>query len=157
MPFGKALLKAFSLANQQDWLGTTCDLEIPIHKDLYDYNRLFVYPTPMKNSMKNDLKLIMYPVVSWNVPPIDKLEFLLGLEGLASEGEGWEWNLMKKVQNTAAFSLFLKLVKAGLIKQIGEKGTRENAVPERFPGLTPLEPIEYYINFLMENIEIREL
>lgn len=152
IPFGKALLDAFKLTNEQDWFGTTCDLKIDIHEDLWKFDTLFVYPTPMKNG-----SLVMYPVVSWNVPPIEKLEMLTALKGLAKPKEGWNWDLMKKVQNTAQFSIFLKLVKAGFIKQIGEKGEIQNAIPERFPGLTPLEPIEHYINFLLENSDSSEL
>ena len=69
IPFGEGLLKAYCLANEQDWFGTICDYEIDIHKDLWKFDGLFVYPAPMKNG-----SFIMYPVVSWNVPPIDKLK-----------------------------------------------------------------------------------
>ena len=149
MPFGKALVKAFNLANEQDWIGTSCDHEIHIHEDLWDFDRLFVYPTPMKNGF-----LVMYPVVSWNVPRIDKLEKLTELKGLTYKGEKWNWKLMNKVQNTALFSLYLKLAKTSLIKQKGKKGNILNASPEGFPHLTPLEPIEYYIDFLLENLAV---
>ncbi len=149
VPFGKALLKAFNLANEQDWFGTTCDPRIHIHKSLWKFDKIFVYPAPMKNG-----SLVMYPVISWVVPPIEKLEILTALKGLTTPNEGLKWDLMKKVQNTTTFSLFSKLVQAGFIKQIGKKGRKQNASPKRFPGLTPLEPIEYYINFLLENSEM---
>jgi hypothetical protein len=68
-PFGKALVKAINLVNEQDWIGSTCDNEIYIHEALWDFDRLFVYPPPMKNG-----SLLLYPVVSWNVPPIENLK-----------------------------------------------------------------------------------
>jgi hypothetical protein len=87
------------------------------------------------------------------VPPISKLIALVELKGLTKEGELWKWKLMNMVQNTTSFSLFLKLAKAGLIKQKGRHGKMLNAIPETFPAYTPMEPIEYYINFLLESAE----
>jgi hypothetical protein len=93
----------------------------------------------------------MLPVVSWNVPPIEELEILIGLKGLVPENGKWEWKKMNIVQNTILFSLYLKQAK--LIKMAIEGEEVRNVSPKEFPGLTPLEPTEYFINLLLENFE----
>lgn len=151
IPTGKGLIIAINLANDQDWIGTSCDHKIDI-ENLWSFDRLFVYPVPMKDGL-----LTMYPVVSWNVPPLDELRILTALGGLAEINKGWEWKLVNRVQNTTIFSLYLKLAKAGLIKQGVKNGKILNATPNEFAGINPMEAIEHYINIFLENFEIKEL
>ena len=148
IPFGKSLLAAHNLAENQDWIGTSCCNNFHISKSIYNFEKLLVYPAPMK-----DGALRMHPVVSWNVPSIHELENLTGLGGLVKEGDGWKWEVMKKVQNTVLFSLYLKLVKAGFIKQgQGEKKEKMlDVTPDKSPLINPTEPIEHYINVLIEH------
>lgn len=59
---------------------------------------------------------------------------------------------MNIVQNTILFSLYLKQTR--FIKMAKEGEEVRNLSPKEFPGLTPLEPTEYFINLLLENFEI---
>lgn len=147
MPLGKAIVESYNLANSQNWIGTSCRSDIPFLEDIYDFDKIFVYPAPLKNG-----ELIMLPVVSWNVPPIEKLELLIGLKGLVPQNGNWEWKKMNIVQNTILFSLYLKQTK--FIKMAKEGEEVRNLSPKEFPGFTPLEPTEYFINLLLEDFEI---
>lgn len=150
IPSGKALLTAHKLAEKQDWIGTSCDNDINIPENHYSFDKILVYPAPMK-----DEYLKMYDVVSWDVPSMHELGELTGLGGLTKEKEGWKWDVRKKVQNTVIFSLYLKLVKAGFIKQAVQKEKMLNATPDKFPGVDPMDAIEHYINLLLD-LEIQE-
>ena len=150
--FGRAIVDSYNHANSQNWIGTSCENDIPFLDDLWSFDRIFVYPTPLKEGNL----MMMRPVVAWDVPPIEDLESYIELKGLTSEHEGWNWKQMGIIQNTILFSLYLKQVNAELIKLVGEKEEVLNASPTEFPGLTPMEPTEYYMNLFLSTLKTSE-
>jgi hypothetical protein len=49
MPLGKAIVESYNLANSQNWIGTSCRSDIPFFEDIWDFDKILVYPAPLKN------------------------------------------------------------------------------------------------------------
>ena len=39
--FGKAIVNAYNLENDQDWIGTCCEHDLPRIDELWDFHRVF--------------------------------------------------------------------------------------------------------------------
>jgi hypothetical protein len=129
--FGKAIVNAYNLENDQDWIGTCCEHDLPRIDELWDFHRVFVYPAPMKS----EKKLMFRPVISWNVPEYRELrDKTAKKEGLAIGDMDWKYAY--RIQHTMMFSLYLKGV---LNKTI-------QARPSKFPPDIPIEHIDSCVN-----------
>jgi hypothetical protein len=134
--FGKAIVNAYNLANDQDWIGTCCEHNLPRIEDLWDFGRVFVYPAPMKS----EKKLIFRPVISWDVPEYRDLRDKTVIKGLAIGDMDWKY--ASRIQHTVMFSLYRKGVLNGLI----------TAKPSAFPKDQPIEHIDSIVNeFIRDN------
>ena len=106
--FGKSIVEAYNLANNQNWIGTSCGDKLPHIASLWDFDKLFVYPVPMK---KGAIRLL--PAVSWKIPTTEQLCRAATDRGLSFKGEALSWeNYGYKIQNTILFSMYLEKIKA---------------------------------------------
>jgi hypothetical protein len=137
--FGKAIVNAYVRANNQEWIGTSCESDLPHINSLWNFDKVFCYPPPMKRGEPIRLS----PVVSWKVPPTDLLSRLSTDKGLTSTGEGlrWEWGM--KIQNTRIFALYLEK-----IKSLEERDKPHKANPSEFHGSLHTSLIEINIEDL---------
>jgi len=125
--FGKALVDAYRLANNQNWIGVSVAESVAGHHLCWGWSSLVNYPTPMKSG-----PILIRPVVAWTIPPF--LDFVKGLtsQGLSREGETLEWEWGSKVQNTALFGIYLRL--------LTPHGRYLN--PVQFQGILPVQMLD---------------
>lgn len=99
--YGKAVIKAHKLEMSQNWIGITCDHQLPHLDGLWGINSVICYPPPMKSGL-----ISVHPVISWDVPEFTSLVRYLTKGGLIKDGEliGWEW--AEKVNNTVQFGMY---------------------------------------------------
>lgn len=102
--FGTAIVEAYTLVNNQNWMGVTLPRGLESHKSLLDWGRLVVYPAPMKSG-----PIVQRPVVAWDIPPYHDFVKTFSAEGLAKEGEALDWSWGNKIQSTILFGIYLKL------------------------------------------------
>jgi hypothetical protein len=106
--FGKSIVEAYNLANNQNWIGTCCGERLPHIRSLWNFDRVFVYPVPMK---KGAIRLL--PAVSWKIPVTEILCRAATDKGLTIKGEVLNWESYGyKIQNTRLFSMYLEKIKA---------------------------------------------
>jgi hypothetical protein len=103
---GKAVIRAHELEMAQNWIGITCDNQIPHLNDNWGLDSIICYPTPMKSG-----EIRLHPVISWNVPDFQTLIRSLCKGGLIKDGEILSWFWGEKVSNTAQFGLYRTLLK----------------------------------------------
>lgn len=105
--FGKAIVDAFNLANEQNWIGTICENSFQDLSGLWDFDLVVRYPVPMKKG-----KIDQFPAVSWNVPSTEYFIQKSRENGLMRPEEGLTWNKHGyKIQNTRLFSMYLDKIK----------------------------------------------
>ena len=132
--FGKAVVDAYQLASNQNWLGVAfCD-NFQFPDSMWDIGKVIPFPVPLKEG-----KIILLPAVTWNIPSSNLLLQMTTGRGLTKSGEYLEWNYFNKLNNTAIFSLYLK----SIIKI--EKDTGKKVNVRHFQGFSPLEVIEHII------------
>ena len=117
--FGTALINAHKLEEQQNWIGTCCEPNLPGIEDLWDFKKVFVYPAPLKN----EILLTHRPVISWNVPKYIDLREKTSVNAIRHKYVTWRYDSL--IQNTILFSMYRKLVKNNII---------EMAKPSAFHG-----------------------
>lgn len=132
--FGKAVIDAYRLASNQNWLGVTFNYNFQLPPSMWDIDKVVVYPSPLKKG-----KVGLLPVVSWEMPPVSALIKMTLGEGLTNPDEFVEWDYFEKMNNTAIFSLYLKS-----IKKI-ERETKKRVNISHYQGISPLEVIEHII------------
>jgi len=103
---GKAVVDAHELESVQNWIGVTCQPELPFVDGLWSFGSLICYPAPMKSGFMRN-----HPVVDWNVPGGRELANMLAGEGLTCEGEKWTWALGQKLNNTVQFGVYKEFAK----------------------------------------------
>ena len=123
--YGKPVIEAHEIESKQNWLGITLQPKIPNADKLFTNSKLVVYPTPMKSG---PVKLM--PVLTWDIPDFNSLILLLSKNGLAKEGEVFEWQWAEKIKNTIEFRIYLKILK------------KNNLEPNSFYGFLPTQIIE---------------
>lgn len=126
--YGKAVIGAHELESSQNWIGVSCEPQLPHASEHWRYGRLIAYPTPMKSG-----SIIIRPVVDWDIPTTACLYGLVCSEGLTRSGEHLSWPLAEKVNNTLEFSLYKSLLQ------------KNGGDPEIFIGLSPISLIESHI------------
>lgn len=148
--FGKAIIEAFDLANRQNWVGTSCDLDSSCMHGLWDMDRVILYIPPMKNGMAKFM-----PVSSWDMPSCNKVLSNMSIEGLSSKHDIGEWKKLDVIHNTQIFSLYLKMR-----KQFCDEFAIKTKEPEAAKFIRahyaneardPLEYIERSMNKLQSN------
>ena len=136
--FGKAIVNAYNLANNQNWIGTACEPILSSHIDskreeLWDLDRIIMYDVPMKTGIVRCI-----PAISWNLPPTAKSHCTLADrlfvqtlgKGLSKKnGENVKWSNKTKIQNTLIFLIYLKILKNSQARMIANG----NNVLKRFP------------------------
>lgn len=125
LTYGRAVIAAHELEQAQNWIGITCAPNLPGIKDLWSLDRVVCYPAPQK---RGQMKL--YPVVSWPVPPTEKLMQLLMDGGLTRAQEVITWELGEKANNTILFRLYQEFLRKRVVDC------------SRFHGTLPVHPIE---------------
>lgn len=99
--YGKAVIRAHRLEMAGNWIGVTCDNNLPDMDKLLALDSLILYPAPMKAA-----PIKIYPVVAWDVPKFSVLTKVLTQEGLTKKGDllGWDW--ADKVNNTVLLGMY---------------------------------------------------
>jgi hypothetical protein len=133
--FGRALVDAYQLATNQNWLGVSISHDVSGFETVCSIEKLIIYPPPLKNGMMR-----LMPVVSWKIPPSNELIKLTLGAGLTRPNEIIEWDYVNKINNTVIFSLYLKVLMET------EKITGKRVNTSKFFGFTPLEIIEHKID-----------
>lgn len=125
LTYGKTVVRAHNLEMAQDWVGITCDSELPHLSAAWGYESLVRYPPPFKSG-----RIALHPVVSWDVPSFRAIVRMLCSQGLTKANDVLDWNWGRKVNNTAQFGYYLRLLR------------RANENPRNFYGRSPLETVE---------------
>ena len=98
LAYGPAVLEAHQLEQKQDWIGIACAASLPYIEELWDWDRVVVYPVPFKSG-----QIQLHPAVAWNVPSVRLLTQRTTSEGLFAAGEFLPWEWQRKVIHTAIF------------------------------------------------------
>jgi hypothetical protein len=123
--FGKSIVEAYNLANNQNWIGTSCGEKLPHINSLWHFDRVFVYPVPMKRGA-----IRLWPAVSWKIPITEGLCRAATDRGLTFKGEVLNWESYGyKIQNTRLFSMYLEKIKA-----LEERDRPYTADPSQYYG-----------------------
>lgn len=105
LTYGRAVIAAHELEQAQNWIGITCAPDLPNIETLWSLDLVVCYPAPLK---RGPMKL--HPVVSWPVPPTERLMRLLTGGGL-TRGQGViTWELGEKANNTILFRLYQEIL-----------------------------------------------
>lgn len=125
LTYGRAVIAAHELEQAQNWIGITCAPDLPDIEALWSLDRVVCYPAPQKRG-----QMRLHPVVSWPVPPTERLMQLLMGGGLTRAQEVITWELGDKANNTILFRLYQEFL-------------RKRPVDcSRFYGTLPVHPIE---------------
>lgn len=125
LTYGKAVITAHEIETCQNWIGVSCDNNLPHVEDQWGFDSLIAYPTPMKAG-----PVKIRPVVDWSVPIKELVKYLMG-GGLTLEGEVIQWALMEKLNNTVQFSVYKSLIK------------QYESDPDKFYGISSMEVISH--------------
>jgi hypothetical protein len=128
--FGTALINAHKLEEEQNWIGTCCESDLPGIENLWDFEKVFCYPTPLKTE-----RLLTYrPVISWNVPKYRDLRNKTSVNAIRHKYVTWRYDSL--IQNTILFSMYKNLIVNNVL---------EKAKPSSFGGHL-MEILEFYID-----------
>lgn len=125
LTYGRAVIAAHELEQAQNWIGITCAPDLPDIETLWFLDLVVCYPAPLK---RGPMKL--HPVVSWPVPPTERLMRLLTGGGLTRGQEVITWELGEKANNTILFRLYQEILH------------KRKMNCSRFHGSLPAQPIE---------------
>jgi len=138
--FGTAIIKAHKLEADQEWIGTCCESDLPGLDELWDFERVFVYPAPMKNE-----KLLTHrPVIAWHVPEYAELRNKTSECAIRHINVDWKYDLM--IRNTMLFSFCQKLINGVVLT---------GAKPNAFPG-KPMEILEFCVDRICEDKRLEQ-
>lgn len=140
LAYGKAAADAYSLAEEQDWIGTCCAPHLPFVDCMWDFDLVFVYPAPMKGG-----SVIYCPVVSWDIPSYSDLRKSTTRLGLVDEKEDMSWKYANRIQNTIMLKWYLNGAKKGIIR----------AKPRSFLGDLPMKHIDDLVSDLLFDAYLR--
>lgn len=129
--YGKAVIEAYNIEKNQNWIGITCSTEIP-HANLHwGEDKLICYSAPMKTGF-----ITWHPVVSWDIPTYRKLSQLLVKKGLVPQKGDckitYEW--IERINNTISFRIYKKVIK------------KNNLSYGEMHGISSMEYLENYID-----------
>ena len=125
LTYGKAVIEGHRLEQRQQWIGIACQAKLPHVAKMWSPARLVCYPAPLSTG-----KIMLQPVVVWEIPKFSVLTKALTGKGLTREGEQLEWEWAHKLSNTIQFRLYLALIRKG-----GVRG-------DVFHGMHPLEIVD---------------
>lgn len=130
--FGTALVNAHRLEEDQAWIGTCCEHDLPGLDDLWSFKKVFVYPAPMKSE-----KLLTHrPVISWDVPSYEDLRTKTSLNAMRNKYVDWKYSMI--IQNTILYSIYNKAVDYEVIPA---------KKPDKFPG-----ELMYILEFCIDDV-----
>ena len=128
LTYGEAIIKAHDLEMKQNWIGVSCDNNMPhILTDFPDF--LVCYPTPKKGG-----PVVLHPVVLWDIPIFEKLIKYMMSGGLTRKGEVIDWSLGEKISNTITYRSYLNLV------------SMYNLNSSKFHGMQPMQIIDSHLD-----------
>ena len=127
LTYGIAVITAHELETSQNWIGVSCDNNLPHVGDHWGFGSLIAYPTPLKAG-----PIKIHPVVDWSVPSKELAKCLTG-GGLTHEGEVIPWALMEKLNNTVQFSVYKSLLR------------QYKGHPDKFYGVSSMEVISLFL------------
>lgn len=121
--FGKAIIEAYNLANRQNWVGTSCDLDLSQLHGLWDVDKVILYIPPMKNGLAKFM-----PVSSWNMPSCNKVLSNMSIEGLASEHDIAESRSLRIVVRRLGRGRGARMMSSGHVDRHARLSMRARAV-----------------------------
>ena len=124
LTYGTAVMDAHTVERSLDWIGIACELESHHLDQLWDWDRVVVYPVPRKIG-----HVATMGAVTWKVPELGQLCFLATQNGLVDLGGYATWEVVAKLERTIQFGTYLRIGKLG--------GTD----PRSDPGLFPMHII----------------
>lgn len=101
LTYGKAVIRAHSLEMAQNWIGVTCDSNLPHVDELWGLNSLICFPAPMKG-----VQIKLHPVVTWDIPRFSDLTKILTSGGLTKKGDFLSWDWADKLNNTVLLGMY---------------------------------------------------
>lgn len=103
--FGKAIVNAYKLAENQNWIGVVLHPDVTQHSNLWSWDSLVTYPAPMKSGLIRN-----FPAVVWNIPAFNEFVVALTSEGLVKDGDPLNWSWAEKVQSTLLLRIYLRML-----------------------------------------------
>jgi hypothetical protein len=123
--YGEAVVEAYSLEQQQDWIGISCANHLPHIESFWGIDGVICYPAPVKED-----PIQLRPVVDWEVPKFDTLcKQTLG-SGLTDEHESLTWSWGVKITRTTEFRIYRNIIQ------------NKQMPAEKFQGYLPIQIIE---------------
>jgi len=106
LTYGQAVIEAYKLEADQNWIGVACQGNLPHVAKLWGYDELVVYAVPRKKS-----PVQTQPVVSWPIPTTERLFELFHKSNSIRDGEFVSWEVGEKLDRTIQFRTYLHLLK----------------------------------------------
>jgi len=103
LTYGRTVINAHNLESNQDWIGISCDGDLPRADTLWGPDGLVCYPPPLKQG-----RIGLQPVVVWAVPEPSELQTASSAFPLAKPEEFMEWPWLRRLRNTVHFGRHLK-------------------------------------------------
>lgn len=128
LTYGDAVIEAHRTERALDWIGVACGPDLPGIEEMWDWDRVVVYPVPKKSGIAR-----LCPAVAWNVPETDELIQGATGQGLAAEGDPIPWETISKLERTIQFGIYLSLGKLG------------DWVPQQYREFFPMHTIEAFM------------
>ena len=129
LTYGLAVIQAHKIERSLDWIGIACSPSLPRIDRFWSWDLVVVYPPP-ENSNKRQWLYQLMPVVAWNVPLAEELTNKAICSGLFKPGERIPSHVIRKIERTVQFGMYLRL------------GKSLRSDPQRFHGLFPMQFIE---------------
>ena len=125
LTYGEAVIEGHRIERALDWIGIACGPDLPGIDQMWDWDRVVVYPVPKKSGIVR-----LYPAVAWKVPETDEL--LRGSigQGLIAEGDSIPWETISKLERTIQFRIYLRL------------GKLSGWDPQHYKGFFPMHIID---------------
>ena len=104
LTYGDAVIKAHNLERSLEWIGIACEPGLPRVDQMWDWDKVVVYPVPKKQG-----DVTTMPAVAWNVPEGEELLHLSAAGGLIADGGRVAWTSVSKWERTSQFGIYLKI------------------------------------------------
>ena len=128
LTYGEAVIKAHRTERALDWIGVACEPNLPRIDEMWDWNRVVVYPVPKKSGIAR-----LCPAVAWKVPETDDLIREATGQGLTAEDDPIPWETISKLERTIQFRMYLRL------------GKLVGWAPQQYKGFFPMHIIEAFM------------
>ena len=128
LTYGDAVISGHRIERSLDWVGIACEPNLPGLDQLWDWDRVVVYPVPRKSGLTQ-----LMPAVAWEIPETDALLLQATGHGLTAEGAPILWETVSKLERTIQLGIYLRLGKLG------------GWDPQHYRGFFPMHVIDAFI------------